>query len=173
MGLIAYGPLAPKALPTETLYSTAKLSAGNEPIEYGYLAQAHTDGDLYVFFREANVLAGGGVVCADRWPVLDFETGGWIGGLVAGLDALIKLADDKTRIVPADGPVLARADLQAQRTVYFTIYDRLVKCLTKGLSPAEAVATEPAKDLNPQWGDPAPIVTMAFKSLWGHFAPDA
>jgi hypothetical protein len=46
-------------------------------------------------------------------------------------------------------------------------------CLTKGLSPAEAVATEPAKDLNPQWGDPAPFVTMAFKSLWGHFAPDA
>jgi len=169
----SYGPFKPQALPNETIYSTAQMTAGDEPVDYGYLAQAHTDGDIYVFFRKSNVLVGGGVVSADRWPVVDFETGGWIAGLVAGLDALIKLADDNTRIVPANGPVLTRADLQAQRTAYFTIYDRLVKCLNKGLSPAEALATEPAKGLNPQWGDPAPFVTMSFKSLWGHFAPDA
>jgi hypothetical protein len=45
--------------------------------------------------------------------------------------------------------------------------------LTKGLSPAEAAATEPAQGINPQWGDPTPFVAMAFKSLWGHFAADA
>ena len=168
-----YGPFPPKALPTETFYTTAELKIGDEPVEYGYMAQAHTDGDIYVFLRKANVLIGGGVVSADRWPVIDYQTGGWIGGLVAGLDALIKLADDKTRIVPADGPVLTRADLQAQRANYFTIYDRLVKSLTKGLGPAEALAAEPAKGINPAWGDPTPFLTMAFKSLWGHFAADA
>jgi glyoxylase-like metal-dependent hydrolase (beta-lactamase superfamily II) len=169
----AYGPFPAKALPSETFYTTAELKIGAEPVEYGYMAQAHTDGDIYVFLRNANVLIGGGVVSADRWPVLDYQTGGWIGGLVAGLDALIKLADDKTRIVPADGPILTRADLQAQRANYFTIYDRLVKCLTKGLSPAEALATEPAKGINTAWGDSTPFLTMAFKSLWGHFAADA
>ncbi len=168
-----YGPLPAKALPSDTLYSKADMTLGDEHVEYGYMAQAHTDGDIYVFFRKANVLAGGGVVSADRWPVLDFETGGWIAGLVAGLDSLIKLADDQTRIVPADGPVLTRADLQAQRASYFSIYERLVKCLTQGLGPAEALATEPAKGINPQWGDPQPFLTMAFKSLWGHLAPDA
>jgi cyclase len=168
-----YGPFPEKALPSDTFYATAGMTAGDEPVEYGYLGQAHTDGDIYVFFRKSNVLVGGGVVSADRWPILDFETGGWIAGLVAGLDALIKLADDKTMIVPADGPVLTRADLQAQRTAYFTIYDRLVKCLMKGLSPAETLATDPAKDINPQWGDPTRFLTEAFKSLWGHYAPDA
>jgi cyclase len=168
-----YGPFPAKALPNETFYTTAELKIGDEPVEYGYMAQAHTDGDIYVFLRKANVLIGGGVVSADRWPVLDYQTGGWIGGLVAGLDALIKLTDDKTRIVPADGPILTRADLQAQRANYFTIYDRLVKCLTKGLGPADALATEPAKDINPAWGDSTAFVTMAFKSLWGHFAADA
>jgi cyclase len=168
-----YGPFTGRALPVDTFYSTADMQIGDEPVEYGYLAQAHTDGDIYVFFRKRNVLVGGGVVSADRWPIIDFETGGWIAGLVAGLDSLIKLADDSTRIVPANGPVLTRADLQAQRTAYFTIYDRLVKCLTKGLSPAETLATEPAKGINEQWGDPQPFLTMAFKSLWGHFAPDA
>ena len=168
-----YGPFTGKALPGETFYAKADMSIGDEHLEYGYLPQAHTDGDIYVFFRKANVIVGGGVVSADRWPVLDFETGGWIAGLVAGLDSLIKLADDQTRIIPADGPILTRADLQAQRTSYFTIYERLVKCLTQGLGPAEALATDPAKGINSQWGDPQPFLTMAFKSLWGHLAPDA
>jgi glyoxylase-like metal-dependent hydrolase (beta-lactamase superfamily II) len=168
-----YGPFPAKALPTETFYTTAATRIGDEPVEYGYMAQAHTDGDIYVFLRKANVLIGGGVVSADRWPVLDYQTGGWIAGLVAGLDALIKLSDDQTRIVPADGPILTRSDLQAQRASYFTIYDRLVKCLTKGLSPEEALQTEPAKGINTAWGEPTQFLTMAFKSLWGHDAADA
>jgi len=169
----SYGPMPAKALPSETFYKNATMSAGGEPVEYGYMAQAHTDGDIYVRFRNSNVIAAGGVASQDRWPVLDFQTGGWIGGLVAGLDTLIRVSDDNTRIVPADGAVLTRADLQAQRKMYFGIYERLVKCLTGGLGPEEAVATQPAKGLNPHWGDPAPFVAMAFKSLWGHFAPDA
>ena len=96
-----------------------------------------------------------------------------MAGLVAGLDSLIKLADDQTKIVPANGPVLTRADLQAQRASYFTIYERLVKCLTQGLGPAEALATDPAKGINTQWGDSQTFLTMAFKSLWGHLAADA
>jgi glyoxylase-like metal-dependent hydrolase (beta-lactamase superfamily II) len=168
-----FGPYPQPAIPTETTYTTGKLQTGSQTIEYGYLGQAHTDGDLYAYFREANVLAGGGVVSGDRWPLLDYQTGGWIGGLVGGIDRLLKVCDDNTRIVPADGPLLTKADLQAQRTMYFTIYDRLVKALTKGLGPGEAADTEPAKDFNPQWGDPRPFVLMAFKSMWGHFAPDA
>src|SRR5690349_3130821 len=53
-----YGPLPPKARPTETLVSSinlakATLEFGGEKVEYGYLLQAHTDGDLYVFFRDS------------------------------------------------------------------------------------------------------------------------
>jgi cyclase len=169
-----YGPFPARALPTETFFSkSVKLTVAEEPVEYGYMPQAHTDGDIYVFFRKANILVAGGVASADRWPVLDYQTGGWIAGLVAGLDTLIKLADDQTRIVPANGAVMTKAGLQEQRKMYFTIYERLVKALTKGLSPAEALATEPAKEFNPEWGSPNAFLDMAFKSLWGHFAPDA
>ena len=169
----SYGPFDKKALPNETFYKAASLNFAAEKVDYGYMAQAHTDGDIYVFFRKANVIAAGGVVSSDGWPVLDYQTGGWIAGLVAGLDALLTLADDKTRIVPANGPLITRADLETQRKMYFTIYDRLVKSLTKGLGPAEVLATEPAKEFNPQWGSPNAFIEMAFKSLWGHYAPDA
>jgi cyclase len=169
----SYGPLPAQGIPNDTTYTSGKLVIGEQTIDYGYLGQAHTDGDLYAFFREANLLAAGGVASADRWPILDYQTGGWMGGLVGGLDRLIALADDRTRVVPADGPLLTKADLQAQRAMYFTIYERLVKSLNSGLGPDEAADREPAKDFNPQWGDARPFVQMAFKSLWGHFAPDA
>jgi cyclase len=168
-----FGPLPVKARPTKTTYTTDHLSFAGEDVEYGYMHQAHTDGDLYVYFKNANVLATGGVVSADGWPRLDWETGGWIGGLVAGYDKLLKVADEETKVVPANGAVISRGDLEGHRKMYFTIYERLVACLNKGLGPEETVATEPAKEYAPQWGDPTSFVDAGFRSLWGHFAPDA
>ena len=168
-----FGPLPEKARPTKTTYAKDTLDFGGEPIDYGHLFQAHTDGDLYVYFRNANVLAAGGVVSAAGWPRLDWETGGWIGGLVAGYDKLLKVANDSTRIVPANGPVLTRADLQNHRKMYMTLYERVVALLNKGLGPGEVVASEPAKEFAAEWGDPQEFVDSAFRSLWGHFAPDA
>ena len=169
----SYGPLPEKARPSQTIYTSAKLNFGDEQIEYGYLPQAHTDGDIYVFFRKANVLVAGDAVTSDRWPLIDWQTGGWLGGMAGGFTKLIDVTNAETRVVPANGPMLTRADLEQQRSMYRTIYERLVKSLTSGLGPEEAVAAAPTREFNPQWGDPTPFVTMAFKSLWGHFAPDA
>ncbi len=168
-----FGPLPPKARPNKTTYTADQLSFGGEDIEYGYMLQAHTDGDLYVYFRQANVLATGGVVSSDGWPRLDWETGGWIGGLVAGYDKLLKVANADTKVVPANGALITRGDLEGHRKMYMTIYERLVACLNKGLGPDEVVASDPAKEYTAQWGDPTAFVDSGYRSLWGHFAPDA
>ena len=169
---VKYGPLPAKGLPNETTYDSGQIDFGQK-VEYHYLLQAHTDGDLYVFFPDANVLVAGGAVSSEGWPVIDYNTGGWLGGLVDGLRTLIKVSDAKTQIVPANGPVVTRADLEAQRDMYAAIFDRLGKLLRKGMSPAEAVAASPTKEFDAKWGEPTQFVTLAFKSLWGHFAPDA
>jgi glyoxylase-like metal-dependent hydrolase (beta-lactamase superfamily II) len=168
-----YGPLPSPAIPNKSFYSTEAETIGSEEVAYGHLGQAHTDGDLYVHFRKANVLAAGGVVSTAGWPLLDWQTGGWIGGLVGAHDRLIKASDDATLIVPANGPVLDRKALKAQREMYMSIFDQLVKSLTKGLGPEEAHAAGPAKAYEAQMGDSKAFVVAAFKSLWGHFAPDA
>ena len=85
------------------------MKAGAETIEYGYLLEAHTRGDAYVFFRDSNVLAVGDVVSPLRDPSLDWYAGGWLGGRVDAMDDLLELVDDQTRIVPAYGPVMTRA----------------------------------------------------------------
>jgi len=163
--------LAKVAQPNKTFYTTGQLASG---VRYGYLPDAaHTDGDLYVYFPQQNVLAVGDAVSGQGWPAVDYITGGWIGGIVGGLQRLQTLANDDTRIVPAHGPVLGMADLKAQYQMYGTIYDRLTQLLNKGRGPSEAVAAQPTKEFDAQMGNPDEFVRRAFESLWGYLSPDA
>ena len=163
-----YPPRAPAARPTQTIYTTATLPLGGESVDWGYLLQAHTDGDIYVFFRKANVLAVGGAVAGRGWPVIDWSTGGWIGGHVRGLETLIKLADARTVIVPADGPVLARTDLEAQHAMFVAIMTRLQQLLEGGAGVGDVLKAAPAADYVADRGDPTLFLTLAFRSFWGH-----
>jgi glyoxylase-like metal-dependent hydrolase (beta-lactamase superfamily II) len=170
------------AQPNKTFYTTGTLdsrsvgtpSAGSSGVRYGYIPDAaHTDGDMYVHFPRQNVLAVGDVVSGQGWPVVDWATGGWIGGIVGGLQRLQTLANEETRIVPGRGPVLGLADLKAQSAMYGTIYDRLTQLLNKGRGPAEAVAAKPTREFDDRMGNPDEFVRRAFESLWAYVSPDA
>jgi glyoxylase-like metal-dependent hydrolase (beta-lactamase superfamily II) len=168
-----WGPLSPKALPNDTTFKDGNIEFGGQHIEYRYLLQAHTDGDIAIQFKESNVIAAGGAVSSDGWPVIDYKTGGWLNGLVDGLRQLSRMADDNTRIVPANGPVVTKADLEAQVKMYQTISQRMNQLLRKGMGPEEVLAANVTKEFDEKWGEPTKFVTLAFKSLWGHMAPDA
>lgn len=159
------------AQPNKTFYDTGKLASG---IRYGYIPDAaHTDGDLYVHFPNENVLAVGDAVYGLGWPVVDYWTGGWIGGIVGGLQRLQTIADANTRIVPARGPVLGLAELKAQSEMYGTLYDRLSQLLNRGRGPGEAVAAGIAKEFEAKMGNSDEFVRRAFESLWAYLSPDA
>jgi glyoxylase-like metal-dependent hydrolase (beta-lactamase superfamily II) len=159
------------AQPNKTFYTTATLDSG---VRYGHIPDAaHTDGDMYVYFPKQNVLAVGDVVSGQGWPVVDWATGGWIGGIAGGLQRLQTLANEETRIVPARGPVLGLADIKAQADMYATIYDRLAQLLNRGRGPSEAVAAAPTKEFDAKMGNPDEFVRRAFESLWAYLSPDA
>jgi len=161
------------AQPTKTFYTTGTLELP-KGVRYGHIPDAaHTDGDLYVHFPQQNVLAVGDVVSREGWPVVDWTTGGWIGGIVGGLQRRSTLIDADTRFVPGRGPVLGAADLKTQYEMYQTIYDRLTQLLNKGRGPGEAVAAGPAKEFEAQMGNPDEFVRRAFESLWAYLSPDA
>jgi len=166
-----FEPLPEVAQPNATFYDEGELESG---VRYGYLRHAaHTDGDLYVYFPGANVLCVGDAVYGAGWPFVDWWTGGWIGGIVGTLEFVLALADDDTRIVPARGPVLARADLARQFEMYNVIYERLAGLLNSGRGPDEAVAARPTEEFDPEMGNPDTFVRQAFMSLWAYLSPDA
>jgi glyoxylase-like metal-dependent hydrolase (beta-lactamase superfamily II) len=167
-----FAPLPKAAQPNDTFYTKGELAFGDQPVEYGYMLQSHTDGDLYTYLPAENVLVTGGVVCADRWPLIDWWTGGWMLGMVDGLDVLIGVANDATRIVPGSGRLLTKADLIVQRDMYLVIYERLMELFFAARSPAEAVEAAPTKEFRPEWGDASQFVKLAFESIWGHLTPD-
>ena len=84
--IATYEPRPPRRLPNETFFSSdpqpPRSTLGGERVEYGHLREAHTDGDIYVHFPERNVIASGGAVGGGAYPILDYITGGWIGGLL-------------------------------------------------------------------------------------------
>ncbi len=169
-----WGPLPVKARPSKTFfYDSVKTRFGDEAVEYGYLPQAHTDGDIYVYFRKSNVLVTGGVVSNEGWPVVDYRTGGWITGMADGVRILAGLANDQTKIIPANGPLMSKADLLAQQKMYADVSGQLQKFLRQSLGPDEVVAKAPAAAYEAKMGDAKVFVDEAFRSLWGHMAPDA
>jgi len=104
---------------------------------------------------------------------VDWTTGGWIGGIVGGMQRVLSLVNDETRIVPGRGPVLGVSDLKVQFDMYQAIYDRLSKLLNSGRGPTEAVEAKPTKEFDAKMGNPDEFVRRAFESLWAYVTPDA
>ena len=164
-----YRPPRPKAAhPTETFYVEGSMNAGGERIEYGYLLEAHTSGDIYVFFRDSNVLAVGDIASPVRDPELDYLTGAWIGGRVDAMDRLLLFCDDRTRIVPGYGPVMSRVELKAERDVMKTIYDRTVDRVRQGDYVEDMLEAGVMNGLARTWTDPRRFLHDVHKGLWAH-----
>lgn len=163
-----YTPRPQVAWPTETFYTSGKLTTSDEEVVYGYLPRAHTDGDVYVFFPKSNVLVAGGLMSVGSYPILDYTTGGWIGGMSDASKALLGIANKDTRIVPGRGPVQTYADLQAQSEMLATLRERLVELMRKGIGTDDLAANPPTQEFNARWGDPQLFLANAYRGLWGH-----
>jgi glyoxylase-like metal-dependent hydrolase (beta-lactamase superfamily II) len=164
-----YRPPRPKgAHPTKTFYTDGSLQADGERIDYGYLIEAHTSGDICVFFRDSNVLAVGDIASPARDPQLDYLTGAWIGGRADALGRLVDLANADTKIVPGVGPVMTRAQLQAERDMMKTIYDRTVDRVREGDSAEDMLDAGVLKGLARTWSDPHRFLYDLQKGLWAH-----
>lgn len=167
-------PLPAVARPNATTYNTGEIKVGDETLRYGYLSQAHTDGDLYVKLVNANVLVTGGVVAGNGWPTADWVTGGAITGTVGGYRTLIGLCDDTTRVITERGTKLfTRADLQAESEMVSRLSDQISRMIRAGGGPADVLAANPARDYVAKMGDATQFLVESTKSLWPRLAPDA
>ena len=166
-----YSPRPAAAQPTQTFFShepqPIRVTAGDEPIEYGYLREAHTDGDLYVFLPRSNVVVAGGAVAAGAYPVLDYATGGWIGGLEDATRKLLDLGDADTLYVPDAGPAQRIDYLRAQLEMITTVRGRVEELMRKGKSADEMLAAGVTNEFDAAWGDNRErFIHNVYNGLW-------
>lgn len=163
-----YSPRPAAALPAMAFYTSGSLDFAGRKVEYRYLARAHTDGDVAVFFPDSNVLAAGALLAVGAYPVPDYATGGWIGGLEAATRALLDATDGSTRIVPAFGAPCSRAELEAQLKLCTAVRERVADAYRHGLSFTEFVATHPTQEFDATRGDPSLFLKLVHKGAWAH-----
>ena len=168
-----YQPRPKIAWPTETFFTgpeslTGKMMFEDEPVQWGYLGQAHTDGDIYVYLPKSNVLVTGDVMTPGRYPIPDYSSGGWIGALSRAPKMLLDVANADTKIVPGDGPVQTRADLEEHSKMITTVYDRLAELMRTGMGHSDMKASAVTKEFDAKWGSPKVLLDCVYRGLWGH-----
>lgn len=106
-------PAAPEAAwPVITFNDEMTLYLNGQTVRLIHAPAAHTDGDTFVYFEEADVLHTGDLMFSGMFPFVDITSGGSFSGYVAASQTMADLANDETRIIPGHGPLSAVSDIE-------------------------------------------------------------
>jgi cyclase len=146
-------PVPAAGLPTETYIGGSKtVQIGGRTAVLTHIPNGHTDGDSYVYFADANVIATGDTSNnTKKYQTIDFANGGDVRGMIAANDAFLKLGNADTKYVVGHGPLAMRADVQEFHDMLVIARDRVEKLFNEGKSEAEVVAMRPLADLDANW----------------------
>ena len=162
-------PAPREALPARTYADSTTLAVKGVTARLAHPANAHTDGDTYVYFPAANVLATGDIVALGRYPTIDFPNGGGIDGMIAATATLLRIANKDTRIVPGHGPLSSKGTVRSYRDMLLAARERVAKLKKEGKSEQEAMDARPLADLDARVGATpqasANFVRMVYNSL--------
>lgn len=161
---------AKAAVPGDVFYvGSRELRFGGDVLEYGYLQQPHTDGDLYVHLRSANVLVAGDAISPQADPQICWFEGGWVGGRVDAQSKLLALGNDATRIVAGTGGVVSRAEVKVERDALANVFDRISDAMRKGFTTEDMQKAKLVEGVGRTWADPDKFIYDAHKSMWAHY----
>lgn len=146
-------PRPPEALPKQTYVGgSLALEVGGRKAQLTHVANAHTDGDTWVYFADANVLSTGDTFNnLKRYQNIDFANGGDVRGMIRAMDAYLKVSNDTTKVVPGYGGLATKADVAVFRAMLVTSLERIGKLFDEGKTEQEVVALKPLADLDLTW----------------------
>jgi len=148
-----------------------------EAIFLHHLPSAHTDGDIFVYFRGSDVLVTGDLFVTTHFPVVDLEYGGSIDGIVEGLNKALDitvpawLQEGGTYVIPGHGRIADEADLVSYRDLALIVRDRVRASVERGLSLRQVQADRPSLDYDPRYNTEKWTSQMFIESVYRSLAP--
>jgi len=147
-------PAAAKAaLPVVSFNDKATFHLNGLHILARHYANAHTDGDSVIFFKNKNVIHMGDIYFNGMYPYIDNGSGGDIYGMISAVANVLSQIDNQTKIIPGHGPLANEQDLQNYHDMMVQVVDALTPLASEGVSLDDAQKRDPLKKLNGKWGN--------------------
>lgn len=144
-------PLSGLMLPTVNVGEGDFVTMNGQTVRFYHVPTAHTDGDIFVMFEEANVMHAGDMLFSGWFPYIDLDNGGTVQGYIDGLKRMIEVADEDTVVIAGHGPLSTVADLQASADMLTEGKARIEELVKAGLSLEDIQAEQPLADFHDAW----------------------
>ena len=144
---------SPDSLPIMTFSDQMTLHINGEPAKITHVKNAHTNGDAFIHFQNSNVIHTGDLMFNGRFPFIDANNGGTLDGVLLGLNMILSLSDDNTKIIPGHGPLANKADVAKTIAMLEDARDLVGALVKSGKSDAEILKANPLeKYTSYSWG---------------------
>jgi glyoxylase-like metal-dependent hydrolase (beta-lactamase superfamily II) len=167
-------PLPTKMLPNDTFTSRFRsMYVNDDAVQVIRQTSAHSDSDVMVLFRKADVIATGDVLDLRQFPVIDPSKGGSIDGELEALNRLLTefvvpnmplvLKSGRTLVVPGHGYVSDYGEVVEYRDMVTVIRDTIKDLIEKGQTLEQVKAANPTRGYRGRYGkDSGPWTTDMF-----------
>jgi len=139
------------AWPIVTFLQSITLHLNNDTMRVNHVEHAHTDGDVFIHFKEDNIIHAGDIYFSGRFPFIDVDSGGSIDGMIQGVKEILALSNDKTQIIPGHGKLSNKKELQKYYKMLVNVRNILHSYAKQGASLKEVLAANPLKEINKVW----------------------
>ncbi len=150
-----FGPLQPAAArPPITFNDSMSFHLNGEEVRAFLAPPAHTDGDVFIYFPESDVLHLGDVYRTTSYPIIDVYNGGTLRGTIAAMDLAIDLAGTGTKVIPGHGlEIVGRDELVEFRDMILDIQGQVLSMIREGKKLDEVMAARPTAAYDAKWTD--------------------
>ena len=161
--------LAKEGLPVITFTKDVTFHLNGDEIYVFHTKNAHTDGDVVIYFKKANVVHTGDSYFSGMYPFIDLSTGGTIDGTIQAVKQILSMTNDTTRYIPGHGPLSNRNELEKYLNMLTTIRDRINKQISEKKTVADILSMLPTKKFDETWGkgmiQPDAFVRILYEDL--------
>lgn len=134
--------------PTVTYNAPVTYFMNGEEIQIIPAFPAHTDGDSFIYFKNADVFMMGDIGRASFPNGNRAAGGGDTDGLIRAFGMAIGMGGPNTKYITGHGPIHSRNDLIAYRDAVKAIRDKIWTLIQQGKTVDEVVAAQPTADLD-------------------------
>ena len=173
--IVALGREAPgigkEYLPAINLVEGSSITMNGQTGRLYHTPEAHTDGDLFIHFEEANIIHAGDLLESGRFPFIDIDNGGTVAGYIAGMEKILEVADEETVIIAGHGPNSTEKEVKASIAMLKETYSIVADLVEQDLTLDEILNINPLSDYSDAWDwefiDTRRMTTILYYDLTG------